>query len=286
MEGKVLNSSMLRACALLTTASVMCSAAVSQAGLFDRFKAKPRRTTTVASASTETMRRGQSPVAEPGAVWQQPAGAGVSTPWYSDPSQSGASYGNGECCMCGPEDRCSPYTKKFRKKCDQTYYPPVPPYCFPCYGYNPTCWRRMQECAICPREEPLPPPLPRTPKVTPPKVESTPTPPKPVEPPEPMDDPSAMRLRSKGSRVTATRSQQATPPSTSRSRWTSYTDALPDDKDDEIPETPADTLEEMIEADDDAQLETPVDGTDALSDEPMADDELEAADEELEAVER
>jgi hypothetical protein len=144
----------------------------------------------------------------------------------------------------------------------------------------------MQECAICPREEPLPPPLPRTPKVTPPKVESTPTPPKPVEPPEPMDDPSAMRLRSKGSRVTATRSQQATPPSTSRSRWTSYTDALPDDKDDEIPETPADTLEEMIEADDDAQLETPVDGTDALSDEPMADDELEAADEELEAVER
>lgn len=101
-----------------------------------------------------------------------------------------------------------------------------------------------------------------------------------------MDDPSAMRFRSKASRVTTTRSQPAAAPSASRSRWTSYTDALPDDKDEEIPETPADTLEEMIEAEDDAQLEAPGDEGDTVADATVVDDEAEVAEDETNSVER
>jgi len=33
-----------------------------------------------------------------------------------------------------------------------TYYPSIPPYCAPCHGVYPTCWRRLEECWSCPQE--------------------------------------------------------------------------------------------------------------------------------------
>jgi hypothetical protein len=278
----VLNSLMLRACALLTTANVLCCAAVSQAGLFDRFKSKPRRTVE-ASATAAVTRRGQSPMGEQSVVWQQPAAAASSIPWYSDGYQTGMPGGMGDCC--GPDDKCAWYTRTSRKKCDQTYYPPVPPYCFPCYGYNPTCWRRMQECCICPREE-LPPPFaPRMPKRRAPKIESIPA--LPTAPPEPMDDPAAMRLRTKSGRLASARSQQTAEPSAGRSRWTSYTEALPEIKENEdVSEAPADTLEEMMEAEEDNSTEASADEGEVVSEETLAEDETEAAADETEEVEQ
>lgn len=290
----MLNSSKRRALALLTTASLLCCAAISQAGLFDRFKARPK-VATKRDTSFASMRRGQSPMSEPaGTVWQQPADSVVtSTPWYSDPyQQSGPVYGGAECCSCGPDDKCAGNTKVLRQKCDQTYYPPVPPYCYPCYGSHPTCWRRMQECSICPREANPPPPVPRAPKARP-RTEPAPVPPKAVEPPEPLDDPSAMKQRSRMPRMTANVApQKPAAPAAPRSRWTSYTDALPDDVEEEIPETPADTLEEMIEAEDDAQLDPPAgelesDEADEESvGETIEEGDLEATEDETEAVEQ
>jgi len=44
-------------------------------------------------------------------------------------------------------------TRQCRKKCGATYYPAQPPYCAPCYGVYPTCWRRLDECWVCPQEK-------------------------------------------------------------------------------------------------------------------------------------
>lgn len=44
------------------------------------------------------------------------------------------------------------HTARCRHNCGQTYYPSIPPYCAPCYGVYPTCWRRLDECWSCPQE--------------------------------------------------------------------------------------------------------------------------------------
>lgn len=52
-----------------------------------------------------------------------------------------------------------------RNLCHGTYYPGIPPYCAPCWGSYPTCFRRTQECWICPQERyaiKRRPPKPRT----------------------------------------------------------------------------------------------------------------------------
>lgn len=44
------------------------------------------------------------------------------------------------------------HIERCRNHCGQTYYPAIPPYCAPCYGVYPTCWRRLEECWSCPQE--------------------------------------------------------------------------------------------------------------------------------------
>lgn len=57
----------------------------------------------------------------------------------------------GFCADCdhNPNPR---HTARCRHHCGQTYYPAIPPYCAPCYGVYPTCWRRLDECWTCPQE--------------------------------------------------------------------------------------------------------------------------------------
>ncbi|MSR57891.1 MAG: hypothetical protein EXS05_09475 [Planctomycetaceae bacterium] len=269
----MLNRSFIRACILSATLGALSAAAVAEAGLFDRLK--PRR------AVATTTRRGQSPEpysAPAVGAWQSSTGEGTSAPWYTEPAPPTLAYGAAESYCCGPEDKYAHLTQHCRKSCHQTYYTPVPPYCYPCYGVTPTCWRRMQECAICPREPAPAPPTARKPsrtsgpKVLPPTpAVLPPVPAEPTEPPEPMDDdePAAYRTRTR-SRVTGVGSEREQARPAARSRWTGYADALPDD---EIPEAPLDTLEEQVAAEE-AQLESPADDTDA-----------EAADEEFDEVE-
>lgn len=247
-EGNV-NRSLLRPRALLTISIVCCCATVCQAGLFDWFKpkAKPTRARTTVAAT-----RAQSPGYDAGAgTWQQPPAApGMSYPWRGE---SGAAYGYGAAQCCGPVVRHEAQVIRCREKCDQTYYTPIPPYCFPCYGHNPTCWRRMPECNTCQRDEPVPPARPR--RAAPPSLEppAADMPPATDEPPNPMDETSLLRSRARAARLAAATAKPAVKAPivpVKNTRWTGYADALPeeDEAEDEIPEAPIDSLEERIEA--------------------------------------
>lgn len=225
------------------------SMSVAQAGLFDRLKPRP--------TADRVTRRAQSPepVAAPAVgSWQAAPLDGTATPWYTPAAPSTVAYGDPQTYCCGPEDRNSHCTVHCRKKCDQTYYTPVPPYCYPCFGVSVTCWKRLQECSICPREPaPTPPRARRPTRATLPKAAPPdpalvpPVPAEPVEPPEPMDDeddkPAASRQRA-GTRTAHSRSEQSSVRPAARSQWTGYADALP--ADDEIPEAPLDTLDEQV----------------------------------------
>lgn len=275
-EGNVLNSSTLRVCALLTTANVLCCAALSHAGMFDRLKSRPRRTAAV------TTSRAQSPGYETssGGGWQQTVPTVAATPWYSD---SGQSVGYGAPVCCGPDDKYAWCREQCRRKCDQTFYCTSPPYCFPCYGHHTTCWRRMQECTLCPREMQATPP-PKAPRAIQPAPPALPAaPPAAAEPPEPKDDPNASRARVGAGRIAQVSARPLTPSAAARSRWTGYADAAPpagSQKDDSL-----DTLEEMIAAEDEARsapLPEEVDAQADEADETAADalgetDEMEAA---------
>jgi len=95
-------------------------ATCAQAGLLDRLLGSTTETQTV---------RGQSPYRKE---------AGVET----------------ELEFCGDCDHNpNPWkTRQCRKGCGATYYPAQRPYCMPCYGVYPTCWRRLEECWMCPQE--------------------------------------------------------------------------------------------------------------------------------------
>lgn len=274
----MLNSSILRACALLTTAGVLYGAAVAQAGWFDR--AKPKSKVKPAAAS-KTTRRAQSPDAGVTGSWQQPAAPANGTSW-SGGNQSAPTYAYPEGGSCGPcsshpwcDSMAISHTIRCRKCCDQTYYCPVPPYCYPCYGTNPTCWRRMQECYVCPREE-LPPPAPKAPRAPPQKVEPPPPAPAvPVQPPEPLDEPGASRARPRASFTAQVSRQQPAVKSASRPRWTGYADTIPEE--DELAAPPASPDEEFLEIEDEPEMTLPADDLNLESDEMASEDEADAA---------
>lgn len=238
----MLKPGILRAFALLTAAGVLCVASNARADLLGR--SKPRKTSApVASAPKKTalsaQSRAQSPAYEPvpAGGWQQPQ-ATTTTPWYESWNQGG--YDNSEIC-CGPPVKHTRWKEACRRKCHQSFYCSTPPYCMPCYGYNTTCWRRMPECTVCPRE-PLPVPLePRRPipakveRKAPPAEISTPPAAEEATPPEA----ESMRRRTLPLEVAPVSSQRETTASVDRSRWTGFADALGET--DEIPEAPLDT---------------------------------------------
>lgn len=241
-----MNKSLVRRRALLTIPILCCCATVCQAGLFDWFKPKPKA---ARGRPAAVATRAQSPGYDAGAgSWRQPAAAPpVAYPWRGE---SGAAYGYSAAGCCGPEVKHEAQVMRCREKCDQTYYSPIPPYCFPCYGHNPTCWRRMSECYTCQREEPVPPARPRrtaAPTVEPPPADMPPA----DEPPNP-DDMTLLRSRARAARLAAASTKPPVKVPAQSSRWTGYADVLPeeDPADDEIPEAPLETLEEQIEGED------------------------------------
>lgn len=55
------------------------------------------------------------------------------------------------CCFnCGQDDQCQTCERHCRKKCHQTWYPRVAPYCQSGWGFTQPCWRRAQDCSYCP----------------------------------------------------------------------------------------------------------------------------------------
>ena len=95
-------------------------ATMAQAGLLDRVLGNTTESKTV---------RGQSP-------YRQDAGVETELEFCGD-------------CDHNP----NPWkTRQCRKGCGATYYPAQRPYCAPCYGVYPTCWRRLEECWMCPQE--------------------------------------------------------------------------------------------------------------------------------------
>ncbi|MFN0053573.1 MAG: hypothetical protein ACKV0T_15445 [Planctomycetales bacterium] len=246
----------IRASALGIALCLLSCASDAQAGLFSRWtKSKPAK---------PVAGRGQSPEGAPaaGGSWQQPPGA--APPGYTAPPV----YTADECC--GPDDKYGRHIAHCRRNCDQTYYPPVPPYCFPGYGYNPPCWRRMAEGYVCPREtNPLP--TPRVPKAASPKTAPPPVPAIPEgTPPEPSLQ--GMRRSTRTPPVAPVSSLRPSQRATQRARWTEYADALPET--DDIPEAPLETLEEEMAAEGDLEMESELDDTYTLEevDDVTADD--------------
>ena len=82
---------------------------------------------------------------------------------------------------CGDNDHYIECTRFHRRKCGETWYPRVAPYCEPHWGWAQPCWRRMTDNYNCPRLQasaPKPPPRkPRAPSLPPA------TPPMEPEPP-------------------------------------------------------------------------------------------------------
>lgn len=230
----MLKPGILRAVTLLSAAGLLCVASNARADLAGR--GKPRKTTAATS-------RAQSPMYEPtpagGGSWQQSAPS--TTPWY----QANSYEAQQDCC--GPYVKHTWWKDLCRKKCGQTFYCSTPPYCMPCYGFNNSCWRRTGECTICPRESLPIPSEPRRP--LPAKIERKGPPPAATAPPDAGDgalppdagegtppEPQSLRRRGRPLEVAPVSSER---PSTDRSRWTGFADALGET--DEIPEAPLDT---------------------------------------------
>ncbi|MGQ0633633.1 MAG: hypothetical protein ACT4QC_03405 [Planctomycetaceae bacterium] len=232
---------------------------ISSAGIFDGLK--PRRAGSKPS-QTSALRRAQSPSYDPAAYARssyvsstgyQPVNYTVDSPWYGSGDSSG-----GTCC--GPEDKCGAYKRQCRRSCDQTYYCPVPPYCYACFGHYPTCWTRLNECQLCPRVEYSNHPPPRTPSrrapaskstepsIVPPPASDTFSPPQ-AEPPT-----NTPALPETSRRPSRSRTTRAATVAEQRTRWTGFADTVLED--DEGGELPADTLEAQIAAED-AGLEPP-----------------------------
>lgn len=60
-----------------------------------------------------------------------------------------------QCVNCGQDDHCQSCVRNCRKKCKQTWYPRVAPYCQPGWGWNQPCWRRTADTYHCPRPQQL-----------------------------------------------------------------------------------------------------------------------------------
>jgi hypothetical protein len=57
------------------------------------------------------------------------------------------------CFNCGEDDPRQCCNRNCRKKCGQTWYPRVAPYCQTGWGWTQPCWRRTQDTRNCPPVE-------------------------------------------------------------------------------------------------------------------------------------
>ncbi len=143
-----------------------------------------------------------------------PGYADESSPCFSPRSQGlfGSRCGPRHCCNsadccsccncydgtgrfnCGDNDHYIDCTKFHRRKCGETWYPRVAPYCRPSWGWTQPCWRRALDNYNCPRPVAVPAKAPqsapRSPTL-PPTVPPATVPPAPLsEPPPPPPDES------------------------------------------------------------------------------------------------
>ena len=124
-------------------AAMLCSLSVrpSRADLLDFLR--PKRATT-------TTTRGQSPGRS---SERNPAVTPVSysEPEYSDSMlPSGWGYDSSPCFNCGNCDHHIWCTQKQRRRCGETWYPRLAPYCQAGWGWTQPCWRRMADNYHCP----------------------------------------------------------------------------------------------------------------------------------------
>ena len=166
----------LAICALLVAGCVSQLVGQSQAALFDFLR--PKRAAT-ADRRDQPKRAASQTAVRQAAYWQQPAtsavtqatffDSGAPTGWGYDSSPCSDSGCNDSCCKgflhslfccgcseatcfnCGECDHCITCTRHHRRKCNQTWYPRLAPYCETNWGWTQPCWRRMADNYNCPR---------------------------------------------------------------------------------------------------------------------------------------
>jgi hypothetical protein len=272
----------LAICALLAAGCISQLVSQSQAALFDFLR--PKR-----AAATDDRRdppRGapsQAAVRQ-AAYWQQPGSSsavtqatffdsGAQTGWGHDSSPCSDSGCNNGCCKgflhslfccgncdttsdcfnCGECDHCICTTRHHRRKCNQTWYPRLAPYCEQGWGWTQPCWRRMDDNYNCPRPAVISTkPQPRTYSPPPaPAAETLPTPPEPPSIPSTRrNTPSRPQIASPSPR--APRGEPTLPQNPADAqptRFTSFAETLESDADvdAEDGEVVEDTLESEME---------------------------------------
>jgi hypothetical protein len=180
-----------------------------QAGWFEFSNSKRPVTNVKRGQSSDPAISGSDPIAPPLQPGNESVPQGfydnsqVPMSWGYDSSPCFESHSRGlfRCCTCceatmpggfncGANDHYIDCTKFHRRKCGETWYPRVAPYCQPSWGWTQPCWRRATDNYNCLRPETPPTRSPQRapqPPVTPPTVpHATVPPPAPVlEPPPP-----------------------------------------------------------------------------------------------------
>ena len=140
----------------LLTVIVMLGLSEARAGLFDwkPFQRKPPATQTklTASRSNRVIQAGGfEPIAESAgpspttALYEDVPTAGYDASDRPDPAMKMPCEKTFRCFNCGEEDRCQTGERRCRKKCNQTWYPRVAPYCQSGWGYTQPTWRRTED---------------------------------------------------------------------------------------------------------------------------------------------
>jgi hypothetical protein len=219
--------------ALLAAVGLSYAVGESQAGLFDLFSTKSKTSATNRAQSPDPgyevetaspppwMPREYDGVSQVGPVYQQADGSYApidfgecdSSPCFWPCSQG--VFGCRTWCKgplpgsfnCGDNDHFIECTRFHRRKCGETWYPRLAPYCEPHWGWTQPCWRRMTDNYNCPSQQasaPKPPPkkphAPSSPPAMPP-TEPEPPPASVEDLPEspaalPRTPPAAARLLS------------------------------------------------------------------------------------------
>ena len=177
----VLRSKGLKAALAVGALVVGLIAQDSQAGLFDtKSNSKPKPTKSAKSSSKQVT---QAQYTEP--VVQQGESVIIGEAGCDDRCPPGMRM-HGEktfdCFNCGSEDGCQGCTKQHARKCGDTWYPRVAPYCAVGWGYTQPCWRRTQDTYNCPKPTIPGASTPATPLPMPPKGDSYSEPPREENP--------------------------------------------------------------------------------------------------------
>jgi hypothetical protein len=275
----------LAVCALLVAGCVSQLVSQSHAALFDFLR--PRRAATTDRRDPPNDNASQAAVRR-AALWRDSgtsAGAsavtqatffdsGAPTGWGYDSSPCSDSECSNSCCKgflhslfccdccaspsdcfnCGEYDHCIPCTRHHRRKCNQTWYPRLAPYCEPNWGWTQPCWRRMDDNYNCP-------PRPQSNSMRPQRA--TPQPPaapsaEPLPEPEPPAVPTTRReparhpqIANPSPRIPRDEPPLAEKPSADEAqptRFTGFADTLESeaDADEDVPVE--DTLESQLES--------------------------------------